>query len=69
MIEVVALLMFLKGDLKEHYYVPKGFSKCLEMKRKSERTANPERVRYSCAKVMAKMSEDGKHIIAIAKKD
>jgi len=69
MIEVVALLMFLEGDLKEHYYVPKGFSKCLEMKRKSERSANPERVRYSCAKVMAKMSEDGKHIIAIAKKD
>jgi hypothetical protein len=39
------------------------------MKRKSERSANPERVRYSCAKVMAKMSDDGKHIIAIAKKD
>ena len=67
MIEVVALCMFLSGDLKEHLYVPDGFSKCLEMKRIAERDYKPN-VRYMCGNVMAQMSKDGKHILAISKK-
>ena len=44
--EVIGLMMYL-GDpprLTEHLLTPSS-SKCLEMKRKSERSANPERVR------------------------
>ena len=65
------MFMMVNGvlELKEHLYVEDGMSKCLKMKRESERQANPERVKYMCGKVMAQLSEDGKHIIAIAKKD
>lgn len=70
--EVVALCMFMvvnnQMELKEHLYVPEGFGKCLEMKRISERNVNPTRISFMCGKVMATMSENGKHIIAIAKK-
>lgn len=71
--EVVALCMFMivNGDfeLKEHLYVSKGMGKCLEMKRQAERNVNPERVKFMCGNVIAHMSEDGKHILAISKKD
>jgi len=71
--EIVALCMFMivggEFELKEHLYVPDGMGKCLQMKRESERNTNPERIKFMCGNVMAQMSEDGKHILAIAKKD
>ncbi len=61
----------INGDfeLKEHLYVEPGMGKCLEMKREAERNVNPERIKFMCGNVMAQMSEDGKHILAISKKD
>ena len=49
---VVALLMFLKGDIVEHTYKEK-MSDCLRSKRIAERQVRPERVQFSCKKVKA----------------
>ena len=50
---VVALLMYLNGDIVEHTYKEK-MSECLKSKRIAEREVNPERVVFSCKKVKAK---------------
>jgi hypothetical protein len=49
---VVALLLFLKGDVVEHTYKEK-MSDCLKSKRLAEREVNPENVRFSCQKIKA----------------
>jgi len=49
---VVALLLFLKGDIVEHTYKEK-MSDCLKSKRLAEREVNPENVRFSCQKIKA----------------
>tara|TARA_R100001510_G_C7588910_1_gene159287 strand:- start:112 stop:330 length:219 start_codon:yes stop_codon:yes gene_type:complete len=49
---VVALLMFLKGDIVEHTYKEK-MSDCLKSKRIAEREVRPDRVQFSCKKVKA----------------
>ena len=49
---VVALLLFLKGDIVEHTYKEK-MSDCLKSKRLAEREVNPENVRFSCQKIQA----------------
>jgi len=49
---VVALLMFLKGDVVEHTYKEK-MSECLRSKRIAEREVRPDRVQFSCKKVKA----------------
>ena len=49
---VVALLMFLKGDVVEHTYKEK-MSECLKSKRIAEREVRPDRVQFSCKKVKA----------------
>ena len=49
---VVALLMFLKGDVVEHTYKER-MSECLKSKRLAEREVNPNNVRFSCQKIKA----------------
>ena len=49
---VVALLLFLKGDVVEHTYKEK-MSDCLKSKRLAEREVNPKNVRFSCQKIEA----------------
>ena len=43
---VVALLMYLNGDIVEHTYKDK-MSECLKSKRIAEREVNPQSVRFS----------------------
>lgn len=49
---VVALLMFLKGEVVEHTYKEK-MSDCLKSKRIAEREVRPDRVQFTCKKVKA----------------
>ena len=49
---VVALLMYLNGDIVEHTYKDK-MSECLKSKRIAEREVNPQSVRFSCKKIEA----------------
>tara|TARA_Y100001973_G_scaffold11187_1_gene15179 strand:+ start:574 stop:792 length:219 start_codon:yes stop_codon:yes gene_type:complete len=49
---VVALLLFLKGDVLEATYKNK-MSDCLRSKRMAEREVNPNNVRFSCQKIEA----------------
>ena len=50
---VVALLMFLNGDMIEYTY-KESMSDCLKSKRISMREINPDSVLFSCKKVTAK---------------
>ena len=50
---VVALIMYLDGNMIEHTYKAK-MSDCLKSKRIAEREVNPQSVRFSCKKVNAK---------------
>ena len=49
---MVALLLFLKGDVVEMTYKEK-MSACLKSKRIAEREVNPQSVRFSCNKIKA----------------
>ena len=44
---VVALLMFVNGEIKEHLVQPKGMAQCLRGKRHAERQFS-ESVSYNC---------------------
>ena len=48
---VVALLMFVNGEIKEHRIQPDGMAQCLRRKRESERTYS-ESVSYKCYRGM-----------------
>ena len=50
---VVALLMFVNGEIKEHLVQPKGMAQCLRGKRHAEREYS-ESVSYKCYKGKAK---------------
>ena len=50
---VVALLMFLNGDMIEYTY-KESMSWCLKSKRVAMREINPDSVLFSCKKVTAK---------------
>ncbi len=50
---VVALLMFLNGDMIEYTY-KESMSDCLKSKRIAMREINPDSVLFSCKKVTAK---------------
>ena len=50
---VVALLMFLNGDMIEYTY-KESMSSCLKSKRISMREINPDSVVLSCKKITAK---------------
>jgi len=49
---VVALLLFLKGDVVEHTFKER-MSDCLKSKRLAEREVNPNNERFSCQKIEA----------------
>ena len=49
---VVAVLLFLKGDVVEMTYKER-MSDCLKSKRLAEREVNPNNVRFSCQKIKA----------------
>ena len=49
---VVALLLFLKGDVVEMTYKER-MSDCLKSKRLAEREVNLNNVRFSCQKIKA----------------
>tara|TARA_X000001382_G_scaffold98996_1_gene73405 strand:+ start:1233 stop:1451 length:219 start_codon:yes stop_codon:yes gene_type:complete len=49
---VIALLMFLNGDVIEHTYKDK-MSECMKSKRMAEREVNPQSVRFSCRQIEA----------------
>ena len=53
---VVALCMFIAGELKEHRIHP-AMSDCLKGKRVAERTAN-DNIKYMCGKVKAELEEN-----------
>ena len=50
---VVALILTLNGNMREHVYKDK-MSSCLKSKRVAMREVNPDRVVFSCKKVKAK---------------
>lgn len=53
---VVALCMFIAGELKEHR-IQDGMSDCLKGKRVAEREANGNII-YKCGKVKAELEEN-----------
>jgi hypothetical protein len=53
---VVALCMFVAGELKEHRIQP-GMSDCLKGKRQAERDANGNIV-YKCGKVKVELEDN-----------
>ena len=53
---VVALCMFIQGELKEHRIQP-AMSDCLKGKRVAERTVN-DNIQYKCGKVKAELEEN-----------
>ena len=50
---VVALLMFLNGNMIEHTY-KESMSACLKSKRVAMREINPDSVLFTCKKITAK---------------
>ena len=63
---VVALLMFLNGDMIEFTYKD-SMSKCLKSKRIAMREINPDSVVFTCKKVTAETEiyQERKRIIKI----
>ena len=53
---VVALCMFVAGELKEHRIQP-AMSDCLKGKRVAERTAN-DNIKYMCGKVEVELESN-----------
>ena len=51
---VIALLMFVNGEIKEHLVQPEGMAQCLRGKRHAERQYS-ESVSYKCYKGKAKI--------------
>ena len=54
---VVALLMFVNGEIKEHLVQPKGMAQCLRGKRHAEREYS-ESVTYKCWKGKAELEDN-----------
>ena len=52
--EVVALLMFIGPEIKEHRIQPEGMAQCLRHKRIAERQFTPN-VQYKCIKSQAEL--------------
>ena len=52
--EVVALLMFIGPDIKEHRIQPEGMAQCLRHKRIAERQYQ-EGIQYKCIRSKAKL--------------
>jgi len=54
---VVALCMFIAGELKEHRIQNEGMSQCLKGKREAERVYQ-ENIQYKCDTVEAELEEN-----------
>tara|TARA_A100001515_G_C4460907_1_gene173604 strand:+ start:82 stop:300 length:219 start_codon:yes stop_codon:yes gene_type:complete len=54
---VVALLMIVNNEIKEHRIQPEGMAQCLRGKRTAERTYQ-ENVQYSCIKTQAELEKN-----------
>ena len=55
---VIALLMIVNGEIKEHR-IQESMSECLKGKRTAKRQLKPEgHVRYQCIKSMAELEEN-----------
>ena len=54
---VVALLMFVNGEIKEARYQAEGMAQCLRGKRQAERQYN-ESVSYKCYKGSAELEKN-----------
>jgi len=55
--EVVALLMFIGPDIKEHRIQPKGMAQCLRHKRIAERQYK-ENIQYKCVRSKANLEKN-----------
>tara|TARA_R100001510_G_scaffold23130_1_gene20289 strand:+ start:366 stop:581 length:216 start_codon:yes stop_codon:yes gene_type:complete len=55
--EVVALLMFIGPEIKEHRIQPEGMAQCLRHKRIAERQYKPN-IQYKCIKSQAELEEN-----------
>ena len=55
--EVVALLMFIGPEIKEHRIQPEGMAQCLRHKREAERQFQ-EGISYKCIRSKAKLEEN-----------
>lgn len=55
--EIVALLMFIGPDIKEHRIQPEGMSQCLRHKRVAEREYK-ENISYKCIRSKAELEEN-----------
>ena len=54
---IVALLMFVNGEIKEHLIQPEGMAQCLRGKRHAERQFS-ESVTYKCWKGSAELEDN-----------
>jgi len=54
---VVALLMLINNEIKEHRIQPEGMAQCLKGKRQAEKQYQ-EGVRYSCIRSKAELEEN-----------
>ena len=54
---VVALLMFIGRDIKEHRIQPEGMAQCLRHKRIAERQFTPN-VQYKCLRSKAELEDN-----------
>ncbi len=54
---VVALCMFVAGELQEHR-IQNKMSDCLKGKRLAERTNTGDNIEYKCGKVQAELEEN-----------
>jgi len=55
--EVVALLMFIGPDIKEHRIQPEGMAQCLRHKRIAERQYK-ENIQYKCVRSKANLEKN-----------
>jgi len=55
--EVVALLMFIGPEIKEHRIQPEGMAQCLRHKRIAERQYK-ENIQYKCVRSKANLEEN-----------
>jgi len=63
---VVALIMFIGAEIKEHRIQPEGMAQCLRGKRHAERQYTPN-VTYKCIKTKAELEKNIDGSIAIKK--
>tara|TARA_R100000664_G_scaffold33372_1_gene50317 strand:+ start:890 stop:1105 length:216 start_codon:yes stop_codon:yes gene_type:complete len=54
---IVALLMFVNGEIKEHRIMADGMAQCLRGKRQAERQYS-ETISYKCYKGMAELESN-----------